>query len=140
VNRLKTTVLSLLSAWQWTRRFRQPSCRFYPSCSEYMRQAIEKHGIVHGMRLGVVRICKCHPFHDGGVDEVPEILAAVAPTWNAINVMKSGLKPVFVRSDATIIAQAFCSNRQSAGIAPSAKQAKTARNPQNQPSNTSSNA
>jgi putative membrane protein insertion efficiency factor len=80
--------LKLLKAWQWTRRFRQPACRFYPSCSEYTRQAIEKHGLAAGMRLGVVRICKCHPFHDGGVDEVPEVLYARQI------VMKTGLNPV----------------------------------------------
>ncbi|HNB22210.1 MAG TPA: membrane protein insertion efficiency factor YidD [Candidatus Melainabacteria bacterium] len=83
--------MKLLEAWQWTRRFRQPACRFYPSCSEYTRQAVEKHGIAAGMRLGLVRICKCHPFHNGGVDEVPEVVAPLI-------VMKTGLKPVFAGS------------------------------------------
>jgi putative membrane protein insertion efficiency factor len=76
VSKAKTVVLAVLSAWQWTGRFRQPACRFYPSCSQYAKQAIERHGIAAGMRLGVARICKCHPFHDGGVDEVPEVLKA----------------------------------------------------------------
>lgn len=47
------------------------SCRFYPSCSEYSRQAIEKYGVLKGTRLSIVRISKCHPFHKGGIDEVP---------------------------------------------------------------------
>lgn len=47
------------------------SCRFYPTCSEYSRQAIEKYGVLKGIRLSIVRISKCHPFHKGGIDEVP---------------------------------------------------------------------
>lgn len=103
MNSFKTAVLKLLSAWQWTRRFRQPACRFYPSCSEYTKQVIEKHGLAAGMHLGVVRICKCHPFHDGGVDEVPE----AAPSWPGQNVMKTGLNPVLADSKGTIKAPAF---------------------------------
>jgi hypothetical protein len=48
-----------------------PRCRFYPSCSEYTKQAIEAHGVVRGVALGSQRICKCHPFHPGGFDPVP---------------------------------------------------------------------
>ena len=51
--------------------FLGPRCRFYPSCSEYTREAIEVHGALHGARLGVLRICKCHPFNAGGIDLVP---------------------------------------------------------------------
>lgn len=47
-----------------------PTCRFYPSCSSYMRQAIIKHGSFKGVYLGVLRILKCHPFHPGGYDPV----------------------------------------------------------------------
>lgn len=101
VNSSKSAVLKLLSAWQWTRRFRQPACRFYPSCSEYSRQAIEKHGLAAGLRLGVVRLCKCHPFHDGGVDEVPE---TVTPLLEQM-VMKTGLNPVFAGSKGRIRAR-----------------------------------
>jgi len=46
-------------------------CRFYPSCSAYMREAIEKHGLAKGISLGGRRLLKCHPFHPGGVDTVP---------------------------------------------------------------------
>jgi len=44
------------------------SCRFYPSCSEYMIQAIQKYGIIKGLFLGIKRILKCNPFHPGGND------------------------------------------------------------------------
>ena len=47
------------------------SCRFYPTCSEYTYQAIEKYGFVKGMYLGIRRILKCHPFHSGGSDPLP---------------------------------------------------------------------
>ncbi len=44
------------------------SCRFYPSCSEYMIQAIQKYGILKGSFLGIKRILKCNPYHPGGYD------------------------------------------------------------------------
>lgn len=47
-----------------------PHCRFYPTCSEYGHQAIEKHGFFKGAWLAIVRIGKCHPFHKGGFDPV----------------------------------------------------------------------
>ncbi|MEX2492283.1 MAG: membrane protein insertion efficiency factor YidD [Nitrospirales bacterium] len=46
-------------------------CRFEPTCSHYMVQAIEKHGSVKGLWLGMSRFLKCHPFHSGGLDPVP---------------------------------------------------------------------
>jgi len=49
-----------------------PTCRFYPTCSAYGLEAIDKHGVFRGSWLTVKRICKCHPFHPGGVDFVPE--------------------------------------------------------------------
>lgn len=49
-----------------------PRCRFYPTCSEYARQAIETHGPWRGSWLSLRRIGRCHPFHPGGVDPVPE--------------------------------------------------------------------
>ena len=47
------------------------NCRFYPSCSHYMLEAIETHGLLKGVGLGTRRILKCHPWHDGGIDLVP---------------------------------------------------------------------
>ncbi len=47
-------------------------CRFHPSCSEYSIEAIRIHGAWRGTRLALKRIFKCHPWHPGGVDRVPE--------------------------------------------------------------------
>lgn len=47
------------------------SCRFYPSCSEYTRQAVLKYGAVRGSWLGARRLVRCHPFNPGGYDPVP---------------------------------------------------------------------
>lgn len=49
-----------------------PSCRFYPTCSHYGVEALEKHGALKGSYLAVRRILKCHPFHEGGIDPVPD--------------------------------------------------------------------
>ena len=43
-------------------------CRFYPTRSEYTKQAVEKYGALKGLYLGLIRILKCHPFHKGGYD------------------------------------------------------------------------
>ena len=50
--------------------FLPSACRYYPSCSEYMRQAVEKHGVARGGWMGVKRVLRCHPFHSGGLDPV----------------------------------------------------------------------
>ncbi|AYC29918.1 membrane protein insertion efficiency factor YidD [Paenisporosarcina cavernae] len=49
-----------------------PSCRFYPTCSHYGVEALQTHGALKGLYLTIKRIGKCHPFHPGGFDPVPE--------------------------------------------------------------------
>ncbi len=49
----------------------RPVCRFQPTCSDYMIEALRTHGPIRGTWLGLKRIGRCHPFHDGGHDPVP---------------------------------------------------------------------
>ncbi|GAB2024242.1 membrane protein insertion efficiency factor YidD [Lactovum odontotermitis] len=49
-----------------------PSCRYYPTCSNYMIKAIQKHGAAKGFLMGTARILRCHPFVQGGIDYVPD--------------------------------------------------------------------
>ncbi len=49
-----------------------PNCRFYPTCSAYALEALEKHGATKGGYLTLCRLAKCHPFHPGGCDPVPD--------------------------------------------------------------------
>ncbi len=48
-----------------------PNCRFMPTCSQYMREALLKHGVFKGGWMGLKRIGRCHPFRPGGYDPVP---------------------------------------------------------------------
>ncbi|MCX7095493.1 MAG: membrane protein insertion efficiency factor YidD [Methylobacter sp.] len=47
-------------------------CRFYPSCSSYSLEALQLHGAIIGSYLTLRRLLRCHPFHQGGIDPVPE--------------------------------------------------------------------
>ncbi|MDR1954183.1 MAG: membrane protein insertion efficiency factor YidD [Clostridiales Family XIII bacterium] len=66
---MKTIVVILIKGYQ---RFISPffpqTCRFYPTCSAYFVQALEKYGFFKGSYLGIRRILRCHPFNPGGYD------------------------------------------------------------------------
>lgn len=69
---MKRVILFLIRGYQRVVSPLFPSaCRFYPSCSEYTHQAIEKHGVLRGGWLGIRRISRCHPWNEGGYDPVP---------------------------------------------------------------------
>lgn len=52
--------------------YKPPSCRFYPTCSAYGLEAFRRFGAIKGGYLTIKRISKCHPFHKGGIDLVPD--------------------------------------------------------------------
>ncbi len=68
---MKKYAVSLIKGYQkYISPLSSPSCRFYPSCSHYSAEAIEKHGLIRGGWMATKRISKCHPFHPGGFDPV----------------------------------------------------------------------
>jgi putative membrane protein insertion efficiency factor len=69
---MKQFVLALIRLYQNTiSRLLPPSCRFYPSCSQYGYEAVKKYGVLKGGWLAVRRLARCHPFNPGGYDPVP---------------------------------------------------------------------
>ena len=71
---MKRLVLLFLHFYQHVLAFVFPanSCRFYPSCSTYAIQAVERFGVLRGCWMGMKRLSHCHPWHEGGFDPVPE--------------------------------------------------------------------
>ena len=78
---MKYLLLGLIRLYQHTlsfdhgplrRLFPGGYCRFYPSCSQYGYESVERHGFFRGSGLLLWRICRCHPYHTGGYDPVPE--------------------------------------------------------------------
>ena len=68
---IKIVLIKLINFYQKLSKLRPPVCRFYPTCSEYTKQAILKYGVLKGCFLGAKRICRCHPLNPGGYDPVP---------------------------------------------------------------------
>ncbi|MBS1536719.1 MAG: membrane protein insertion efficiency factor YidD [Bacteroidetes bacterium] len=69
---MKTILILLIRGYKrWISPLLGSSCRFYPTCSVYAIEALEKHGTMKGSWLAIKRILRCHPFHPGGIDHVP---------------------------------------------------------------------
>jgi hypothetical protein len=68
---MQRIVIALLRGYK---RFLSPllpsACRFYPTCSDYMVDAVRKYGVARGCWMGLRRLARCHPFHEGGYDPV----------------------------------------------------------------------
>lgn len=70
---LEFLLRSLVLAYRWlVRPWLGQHCRFYPSCSEYALEALKRHGGLRGGWLSLRRLLRCHPWHEGGIDLVPE--------------------------------------------------------------------
>ena len=66
---LQRILIAGIDLYRWlVRPLLPPSCRFYPSCSEYARQSLISYGPFKGSAKALFRLLKCHPFHPGGVD------------------------------------------------------------------------
>lgn len=72
LNAGQAIVLALIRIYQCTlSKMLPPSCRFYPSCSEYAWQAVQRYGVWRGGWMATKRLARCHPFNPGGYDPVP---------------------------------------------------------------------
>ena len=69
---MKKLLLALISFYRYAiSPMLGQRCRFFPSCSEYAVEAIERYGTIRGVRLGLARLFRCHPWNPGGFDPVP---------------------------------------------------------------------
>jgi len=91
-NPASTVALGLIKAYQYgIRPMLGQRCRFFPSCSEYTAEAIGSYGVIRGASMGAKRLAKCHPWHAGGYDPVPEKSAAQTTQTSAARPVSSNL-------------------------------------------------
>ena len=91
---MKTPLLLLLRAYKLgVSPFLGQNCRFYPSCSDYAAEAVRLHGALKGSVLAGKRLCKCHPWHAGGLDFVPGSAEAQAHAQAQANSPSSSVVP-----------------------------------------------
>ena len=69
---MKQLLLFLIRIYRRFSSLTPPRCRFYPTCSAYAYEAIERFGVFKGCYLAIKRLLKCHPFHKDGIDLVPK--------------------------------------------------------------------
>ncbi|KPK39496.1 MAG: hypothetical protein AMJ69_05455 [Gammaproteobacteria bacterium SG8_47] len=70
---MRTVLVRLIAAYRYCLSpFFGQHCRFHPTCSEYAQTAILRHGVARGSWLATKRLARCHPWHEGGLDPVPE--------------------------------------------------------------------
>lgn len=68
---MRALITALLRFYKsWISPWLPPACRFEPTCSDYMREAVERYGVSRGVWLGTKRLFRCHPLHPGGYDPV----------------------------------------------------------------------
>lgn len=68
---MKKALMALIKLYRkFISPLKKPCCIYYPTCSQYALQAIEKYGVIKGGFMSIKRILRCHPFHEGGYDPV----------------------------------------------------------------------
>ncbi|MSR00014.1 MAG: membrane protein insertion efficiency factor YidD [Gammaproteobacteria bacterium] len=74
---MRSLLYTLIRGYQlFISSWRKPSCRFYPSCSNYALQALQIHGSIAGGALSLKRLARCHPLNSGGYDPVPPCISS----------------------------------------------------------------